>query len=98
MAVNPENDGQGVISYQGVSAWSLCVEVTYICGMSAAEIIEQIKQLPPDEKQAVREFCIAEADKERAVPTLKYVDRKELERTSAEIFKKHERLFRKLAQ
>ena len=66
--------------------------------MSAAEIIEQIKRLPPEEKQVVREFFVAEASEEQGAPSVKYINRKDLERTSAEIFKKHERLFRKLAQ
>ena len=65
--------------------------------MSAAEIIEQIKRLPPEEKQVVREYIRSE---ERGVAGegVEYVDRKDLERTAKEIFKEHEQLFRKLAQ
>ena len=64
--------------------------------MSAAEIIEQIKRLPPEEKQAVREFIRSEEGGADGV--VQYVERKDLERTAKEIFKEHEQLFRKLAQ
>ena len=71
--------------------------IAYIKGMSAAEIIEQIKRLPPEEKQAVREFIRSEEGGADG-GVVQYVERKELERTAKEIFKEHEQLFRKLAQ
>lgn len=65
--------------------------------MSAAEIIEQIKRLPLEEQQQVREFL--QAKEQNAVePPVEYIPRSDLERTAKEIFKKHETLFRKLAQ
>jgi hypothetical protein len=65
--------------------------------MSAAEVIELIKQLPPDEKEQVHSYVLSGTDtvsprEPRYIPTA------EVERTAAEIFEKHADLFRKLAQ
>lgn len=65
--------------------------------MSAAEIIEQIKRLPPEEKQVVREFIHSE-ERGAIGEDVQYIARKDLERTAKEILKDHEQLFRKLAQ
>jgi hypothetical protein len=65
--------------------------------MNAAEIIEQIKRLPPEEKKEVREFLNGESV-DSGEPSVQYIPRADLERSAKEIFKKHETLFRKLAQ
>ena len=66
--------------------------------MSAAEIIEQIKRLPPEEQRQVQEFVNAKEASPPAQTSVEYIPRADLERTSEEIFTKHETLFRKLAQ
>lgn len=64
--------------------------------MSAQEIIEQIKALPPRDKAAVVEFTrTLDASPNGGV---RYVDESEAERLSKKIFDEHEELFRKLAQ
>ena len=64
--------------------------------MRAAEIIEQIKLLTPEERRKVRDFVNSEAF-QRAMEC-KYVSRDKLERTAAEVFQKYDTLFRKLAE
>jgi hypothetical protein len=66
--------------------------------MSAAEIIEQIKQLSEDDRQKVREFFLDAQSENSPEESVKYIPREVLEKTSDEIFKKHEKLFRKLAE
>jgi len=64
--------------------------------VSAQEIIEQIKALPPKDKAAVLEFTrTLDAGANGGV---RYVDQGEVERLSKKIFDEHEELFRKLAQ
>jgi len=66
--------------------------------MSAAEIIEQLKQLPESDRQKVREFLL---DDGAASPegnklsdeAIQYIPRDVLEKTAEEIFTKHEKLF-----
>jgi mRNA-degrading endonuclease RelE of RelBE toxin-antitoxin system len=65
--------------------------------MSAAEIIEQIKRLPPEEKRAVKDFVNTEGEG-TSQPEVEYIDRKSLEQTAEQIFKEHQELFRKLAE
>jgi len=64
--------------------------------MSAAEIIEQIKALPTDEKRKVTEF-IRELDA-KGPEMVHYISRDRAREASARIFEKHDELFRKLAQ
>ena len=60
--------------------------------MSAAEIIEQIKRLPPGEKQVVREYLDSETSETGQVSDPEF-------RTAAnEVFEKYDNLLRKLAQ
>ncbi|HEX7860619.1 MAG TPA: hypothetical protein VF773_09855 [Verrucomicrobiae bacterium] len=66
--------------------------------MSAAEVIEQIKRLPPEERKAVREFLSTDEQSSRNSTGVEHIDRKDLERTAREIFEEHAPLFRKLAQ
>lgn len=60
--------------------------------MSAAEIIEQIKRLPPEEKQVVREFL----DSDRAQGG--QATDPEFQAAANEVFGKYDNLLRKLAQ
>jgi hypothetical protein len=64
--------------------------------MSAAEVIEQIKCLPPDEKRAVKDFVQEMDTAEECGP--KYVADKDLDETVEQVFRDYEDLFRKLAQ
>ena len=61
--------------------------------MSAQEIIEQIKALPPKDQAMVLEFA-------RSLHTdgVHYVDQETLEKAARKVFDEHEKLFRKLAQ
>ena len=70
--------------------------VRYIHGMRAAEIIEQIKLLPPVERQKIRDFVNSEAFQKAL--ECKYVSNEEFERVAAEIFRKYDGLFRMLAE
>jgi hypothetical protein len=63
--------------------------------MSAVEIIEQIKRLPPEEKRQVQEF-LNHGNSGSSID--ENIPRADLERSAKEIFRKHETLFRKLAQ
>lgn len=71
--------------------------------MSAAEVIELIKKLPPEEKAEViafvngtaKEFCAEEPPQGRQV---RYISKESFESVVPKIFEKHEELFRRLAQ
>lgn len=68
----------------------------YLRVVSAAEIIEQIKALPPNEKAAVVDFVHQmESGKPEGV---QYVDPKDLGSTAEKVFDRYDDLFRKLAQ
>lgn len=63
--------------------------------MSASEIIEQIKQLPPEQQQQVYDFVkTAQANPEG----IKSIPREEFDRIGDEIFRDYDNLFRKLAE
>jgi hypothetical protein len=66
--------------------------------MSAAELIEQIKALPREERQRVIEF-IREADRREsaAQPSVRYADEAAFEAALDRTFEKHDELFKKLA-
>ena len=70
--------------------------------MSAAEIIEQIKQLSEDDRHKVREFLLnghfEHATEKIAEEPVKYATDAEFEKASTEVFKKYDNLFRKLAE
>ncbi len=72
--------------------------VDSLCGetMSAAEVIELIKKLPPEERAAVAAFV--NEGTTVAEPQVKYLSKEEVEKIAPEIFTKHHELFRKLAQ
>jgi hypothetical protein len=65
--------------------------------MSAAEIIELIEKLPPEEKAEV--FAFLEKKKaDRTEPGVRHLPQADAERFAERIFKDHSELFRKLAQ
>lgn len=71
--------------------------------MSAAEIIEMIKKLPPKEKAEVMAFVqleSADGRVEEVAPEqkLNYLPQAEAERRAAKIFSENRELFRRLAQ
>ena len=66
--------------------------------MSAAEIIEQIKMLPPQERSVVLNFAREQAVKETAAEETVAISREELDAVKAEIFANHDNLLRRLAQ
>ena len=66
--------------------------------MSALEVIEQIKALPPEEKAAVVDFVRhIEAPSEQTVAD-NSVHRRALEASAEKIFDRYDDLFRKLAK
>jgi hypothetical protein len=62
--------------------------------MSAAEIIEQIKQLPPKEREQVKEFFTANGEPD----AVKYAADATFKKAADEVFTKYDNLLRKLAQ
>ena len=67
--------------------------------MSAAEIIELIKKLPPQEKAEVREFFQNEtAESPPAERPIRYVSDEKFNEVAPKIFEKHHELLRRLAQ
>jgi hypothetical protein len=64
--------------------------------VSAQEIIEQIKALPPTDRAKVLEFT--RSLQESGVDAVRYVDQETLEKAAKKVFDEHEELFRKLAQ
>lgn len=65
--------------------------------MSAAEIIDMIKKLPPEERAEVIAFARSADDAASAAP-VRYVSIEDVERLAPKIFADHRELFRKLAQ
>lgn len=63
--------------------------------MSAAEVIEEIKRLPREERAKVEEFIRGSDDGERQV---RYMDTAQAKELSGHIFTENAELFRKLAQ
>lgn len=67
------------------------------CGiMSAAEIIELIKKLPPEERAKLREYFSKESSP--SAHQVRYISTAEGERIADGIFTKHSELFRRLAE
>jgi hypothetical protein len=62
--------------------------------MSAAEIIELIKKLPPEERAEV----IAFAKAEEPARQIKYADNEAFERAAKKVFAENKELLRRLAQ
>lgn len=65
--------------------------------MSALEIIEQIKALPPEEKAEVVKF-IQEMDHEATVPAVSYMGKTDFQKAKERVFAKHSELLDKLAK
>lgn len=68
----------------------------YLRSVSAQEIIEQIKALPPKDKAEVLEFTRSLQDS--GPDAVRYVDKESLKKAAKKVFDEHEELFRKLAQ
>ena len=65
--------------------------------MSAAELIEQIKALPPAEVEMVRRFLL-NGEAESGAPAARYASDEEFDQAARRVFEKHDDLLRKLAQ
>lgn len=66
--------------------------------MSAAEIIEQIKVLPPEEQRTVLAFVTRFATEETAAPGVRTVSPDVFTKAKAAVFAKHDDVLRRLAQ
>jgi hypothetical protein len=67
--------------------------------MSAAEVIELIKKLPPEEKAEVIAFAKnAESEVRSTDRKVRYVSQEKFAEITPEVFAKHDELFRRLAQ
>lgn len=65
--------------------------------MSAAEVIEMIKKLPPEERAEVYSFT--ENAKQAEQPrTIRYMSNADADCISEQVFDQHKELFRRLAQ
>jgi hypothetical protein len=71
-------------------------------GMSAKEIIEELKRLPESDRQKVREYLqvsqTVEGTSQLSEDPAQYASDSEFEKAADEVFKKYDNLFRKLAQ
>lgn len=63
--------------------------------MTAVEVIEQIKALPPQEKAKVIDFVQA---MESDPPSVRTLDPKTFERAARSVFERHSELMHKLSQ
>ncbi len=64
--------------------------------MSAFELIEQIKALPPAELEIVRDFVLNSDARGKQTKT-RYVSDAEFDQTAGRVLEKHDELLRKLA-
>ena len=64
--------------------------------MSVAELIEQIKALPPAELEKVRRFLLKDDPKSGA--SVQYATDEVFNQSAERVFEKHDELLRKLAQ
>jgi hypothetical protein len=62
--------------------------------MSAAEVIEMIKRLPPAEREEVRAFVREGGD----TPKLRHIPKEEYAKLAPKIFEENRELLRRLAQ
>ncbi|MEP6821414.1 MAG: hypothetical protein ABI946_03605 [Chthoniobacterales bacterium] len=65
--------------------------------MSAAELIEKIKALPPGEQEIVRNFVLNGQD-ESSDSRSRYASDQEFQDAAGRVFEKHEEVLLKLAQ
>ncbi|MHB8523032.1 MAG: hypothetical protein ACYDH9_20060 [Limisphaerales bacterium] len=66
--------------------------------MTARDVIEQIKTLPPEEKAVVMDFLRQLEGAADQPPSVGHVDRSKLESSAKQVFKRYDGLFRKLAK
>jgi hypothetical protein len=66
--------------------------------MSALEVIEQFKALPPEEKAVFMDFIHKLGTPPMPEVTVRYADSKSVAGTAEKIFDRYDDLFRKLAQ
>lgn len=66
--------------------------------MSAAELIEQIKALPPTELEIVRNFLLNGEPEVARNQELKYLDRDKARRLGEKVMEENTDLFQRLAQ
>jgi hypothetical protein len=66
--------------------------------MSALEVIEQFKALPPEEKAVVVDFIHKSGAASLPGGAARYADSKTVAETAEKIFDRYDDLFRKLAQ
>jgi hypothetical protein len=65
--------------------------------MNAVEVIEKIKNLPPDEQRKVFNF-VAQFERENlGLPQVRYAPDDEFRAAAKHVFETHDKLFRKLA-
>jgi len=70
--------------------------VLYLTPVSAQEIIEQIKALPPADKAVVADF-VRQLDGS-PTPKVSYIDQRTVEANADKIFDRYDGLFKKLAK
>ena len=68
-----------------------------VANLSAVEVIEQIKKLPPDQIRIVHEF-LQGTFQESKKAEVEYITREEVERSAQKFFTKYRELFEKLAK
>ncbi len=66
--------------------------------MSAAELIEKIKVLPPDEMEIVRQFVLNGAAAASDRPPVRHMSDEQFEAATKRVFEVHGELLRKLAE
>jgi hypothetical protein len=65
--------------------------------MSAIEVIEEIKRLPPQEQERVREF-LSKAPAQTGADQAQFAPDAAVEKAAEKVFTEHDSLFRRLAQ
>lgn len=65
--------------------------------VSAAELIEQIKALPPEEVEEIRNLLL-NGEQEPGAPAVRYASDEAFDHAAQRVFEKHEDLLRKLAE
>ena len=67
--------------------------------MSAAEVIEMIKKLPPEQKAEVIAFAKnAGSEATSTERKIRYVSNEKFDKIMPKVFEKHDELFRRLAE
>ena len=66
--------------------------------MSAAEIIEMIKKLPPEEKAEVMAFARSAESSTAGTTKIRHISKEKFEEIVPKVFAKHQELLRRLSQ